>query len=175
MKEETALQCVKSTIYTKVLAWLFHLYNPIGNVFAGAVKGDTADDLSRSFGKEDREQRSYQEGGPTDHITYSYQLRDLLPGYKIEALSQGYFCGYVADTFKQHVHPKIFCGEVQAGDPPKHNEDIPVVVRMSKKKMNEEVEKNYKKIRMDINRIVHTELAKLDKKAPEGEEIPPLF
>ena len=46
---------------------------------------------------------------------------------------------------------------------------------MSKKKMNEEVEKNYKKIRMDINRIVHTELAKLEKKAPEGEEIPPLF
>ncbi|MCQ2183179.1 MAG: type IV secretory system conjugative DNA transfer family protein [Bacteroidales bacterium] len=151
------------------------IFNTVGNVFAGAVKGDTADDLSRSFGKEDREQRSYQEGGPTDHITYSYQLRDLLPGYKIEALSQGYFCGYVADTFKQHVHPKIFCGEVQAGEPPKHNEDIPVVVRMSKRKMNEEVEKNYKKIRMDINRIVHAELAKLDKKAPEGEEIPPLF
>lgn len=151
------------------------IFNTVGNVFAGAVKGDTADGLSSSFGKEDREQRSYQEGGPSDHITYSYQLRDLLPAYKIEALSQGYFCGYVADTFKQHVHPKIFCGEVQAGDPPKHNEDIPVVVRMSKKKMAEEVDKNYKKIRMDINRIVHTELAKLDKKAPEGEEIPQLF
>lgn len=28
---------------------------------------------------------------------------------------------------------------------------------------------------LDINRIVHTESAKLDKKTPEGEEIPPLF
>ena len=148
------------------------IFNTVGNVFAGAVKGDTADDLSRSFGKEDREQRSYQEGGPSDHVTYSYQLRDLLPGYKIEALSQGYFCGYVADTFTQHVHPKIFCGEVQAGGPPKHNEDIPVVAKISRRKMAEEVEKNYKKIRSDIGKIVRTELEKLNREVPEGEDVP---
>lgn len=50
------------------------IFNTVGNLFAGAVKGDTAEELSKSFGKEDREQRSYQEGGRQTirHIPISY-------------------------------------------------------------------------------------------------------
>ena len=135
------------------------IFNTIGNVFAGAVKGDTAIDLSKSFGKEDREQQSYQEGGSSDHVTHSYQLRELLPSYKIEALSQGYFCGYVADTFEQHVHPKIFCGEVQAGEPPRHHEAIPAFVELSRAEIELEIEKNYIKIRREITELIASEIA----------------
>lgn len=138
------------------------IFNTVGNVFAGAVKGDTAEALSKSFGKEDREQRSYQEGGNSDHVTHSFQLRELLPSYKIEALSQGYFCGYVADTFRQHVHPKTFCGEVQAGKPPRHNEPIPAILELSRAEIEVEIEKNYIKIRREITDLIASEIAKAD-------------
>ena len=59
------------------------IFNTVGNVFAGAVKGSTAEDLSRSFGKAERETRSYQEGTNNDHITYAWQLKDVLPPSKI--------------------------------------------------------------------------------------------
>ena len=101
--------------------------------------------------------RSYQEGASNDHITYSFQQRDVLPPDKIEALSQGSFCGYVADTFAQKVHPKIFCGEVQAERPPVHKEAVPVIVNLSKSEMEEEVEKNYQKIRVDIANLLFKE------------------
>ena len=146
------------------------IFNTVGNLFAGAVKGDTAAKLSKSFGKEDREQRSYQEGGPSDHTTYSYQLRELLPPHKIEALSQGYFCGYVADTFQQHVHPKTFCGEVQAGDPPTHNENIPKILDLPREEIDRLVEENYRQIREDVVNIVSSELEKLHQEEDEGDE-----
>ena len=135
------------------------IFNTVGNVFAGAVKGDTADSLSKSFGKVEREMRSFQESDTSEHITYSFQQREVLPPNKIEALSQGTFCGYVADSWKQKVHPKTFCGEVKAGDPPKHNLQLPqIVVNMTEEQIKEEVEKNYQKIHLDIVNLLFKEL-----------------
>ena len=126
-------------------------------MFSGAVKGKTAETLSKSFGKVEREMRSYQEGASSDHVTYSYQLRDVLPPNKIEALSQGSFCGYVADTFQQKVNPKIFCGEVKACGKPRHNEQVPQILQMTPEQMEAEVEKNYQKIRLDIVNLLFKE------------------
>ena len=135
------------------------IFNTVGNVFAGAVKGSTAESLSKSFGKVEQEMRSYQESDTSDHVTYSFQQREVLPANKIEALSQGTFCGYVADTFKQKVHPKTFCGEVHAGAPPKHNEALPqIVVNMTEEEIMQEVEMNYQKIHLDIVNLLFKEL-----------------
>ena len=135
------------------------IFNTVGNVFAGAVKGDTAESLSKSFGKVEREMRSFQESDTSEHITYSFQQREVLPPNKIEALSQGTFCGYVADSFKQKVHPKVFCGEVDAGGPPLHNEEIPqIVVNMTEEEIMHEVEMNYQKIHLDIVNLMFKEL-----------------
>ena len=133
------------------------IFNTVGNVFSGAVKGKTAETLSKSFGKVEREMRSYQEGASSDHVTYSYQLRDVLPPNKIEALSQGSFCGYVADTFQQKVNPKIFCGEVKACGKPRHNEQVPQILQMTPEQTEAEVEKNYQKIRLDIVNLLFKE------------------
>ena len=134
------------------------IFNTVGNVFAGAVKGSTAESLCKSFGKVEREMRSYQESDTSDHVTYSFQQRDMLPASKIEALSQGTFCGYVADTHKQKIYPKIFCGEVEAGEPPRHNAVLPkVITNMSEAEIKKEVEKNYQKIRLDIENLIFKE------------------
>ena len=134
------------------------IFNTVGNVFAGAVKGTTANDLSKSFGKAEQEMTSYQESATNDHITYSYQQRDVLPASKIESLSQGTFCGYVADTFAQKVHPKFFCGEVQLAPPARHKERVPQIVNLSRDKMNAAVEANYRKIHTDIVNLLFKEL-----------------
>ena len=135
------------------------IFNTVGNVFAGAVKGDTAEDLSKSFGKVDQEMRSYQQSDTSEHVTYSFQQRAVLPPNKIEALSQGTFCGYIADTIQQKVHPKTFCGEIHAGEPPKHNVPLPqIVVNMSEEEIMKEVEMNYQKIHLDIVNLLFKEL-----------------
>ena len=134
------------------------IFNTVGNVFAGAVKGDTAENLSKSFGKVDHQTRSLSQGDDSEQITLAFELRDVLPPDKIEALSQGSFCGYVADTYKQKIHPKIFCGEVDAGAPPRHNKKVPPLTELSEMQLDVLVERNYQKIRQEVAEFVLEEL-----------------
>ena len=136
------------------------IFNTVGNVFAGSVKGETAENLSKSFGKVEKESRSIQQGDTSEHLTISYQLKDVLPPDKIEALSQGSFCGYVADTYKQKIHPKVFCGEIDAGEPPKSSAKVPRLVDLSEVQMRLLVEQNYRRIRQEVANFVQEELCR---------------
>ena len=134
------------------------IFNTVGNVFAGSVKGETAKELSQSFGKVEKENRSLQQGDTSEQLTISFQLKDVLPPDKIEALSQGSFCGYVADTFKQKIHPKIFCGEIDAGAPPRSSASVPKLIDLSEVQMHLLVEQNYRRIRQEVANFVQDEL-----------------
>ena len=136
------------------------IFNTVGNVFAGAVKGDTAESLSRSFGKTERETRSYQESDTSEHITVSFQQREVLPASSIEALSQGSFCGYVADEFRQKINPKIFCGEINAGKETTHKEEVPQVVDASEEFVRQQVRLNYERIKVEVYNLLYQELNK---------------
>ena len=102
--------------------------------------------------------RSYQESESSDHVSYSYQQREVLPPNKIEALSQGSFCGYIADNYDQKIHPKIFCGEVNAGEGPRHNMSIPKIASLSRRQIENEVAKNYDKVRIEIANLIWFEI-----------------
>ena len=145
------------------------IFNTVGNVFAGAVKGDTAESLSRSFGKTDKETRSYQESDTSEHVTYSFQQKDVLPASRIEALSQGSFCGYVADEFRQKIHPKIFCGEIDAGKETTHREKVPQVVDTTEEEIMEAVHRNYERIRTEVFNLLEEEMNQPE----EGKEATP--
>ncbi len=134
------------------------IFNTVGNVFAGAVKGETAISLSKSFGKMHQETRSFSESASTDSVTFSYQMNEILPSHKIEALSQGSFCGYIADTHEQKVNPKVFCGEVQAGDPPKSKKKLPTVIDITQEELDQQIQLNYRKISQEIENLIHKEL-----------------
>ena len=134
------------------------IFNTVGNVFVGSVKGETAEGLSKSFGKVEKESRSMQQGDTSEQLTISFQLKDVLPPDKIEALSQGSFCGYVADTFKQKIHPKIFCGEIDAGALPRSRASVPKLVDLSEVQMRLLVEQNYRRIHQEVVNFVHEEL-----------------
>lgn len=67
----------------------------------------------------------------------------------------------MADTFKQRVNPKVFCGEVQLGPPTINNEDIPQIVHLPENStIEDEIEKNYLRIKIEIANLIQIELNK---------------
>ena len=78
----------------------------------------------------------------------------------LEGLTHAPFPGYVADTFKQKVNPKIFCGEVILPPPAQHNEDIPKILNLPEDKIEEEITNNYLRIKREIVNLIRDELSK---------------
>ncbi len=108
------------------------IFNTVGNIIAGQVNGETARDLSSTFGKEFRAQDSETTGGQSDTVSRSYQLQELLPQSRIENLSQGVFCGRVADDVKAPIKEKLFCGAIRINKKARDKEeeafvDIPYI------------------------------------------------
>lgn len=89
------------------------IFNTVGNIIAGQVNGETARDLSATFGKEFRAQDSETTGGQSDTVSRSWQLQEVLPQSRIENLSQGVFCGRVADDVTAPIKEKLFCGAIR--------------------------------------------------------------
>ena len=133
------------------------IFNTVGNLFAGAVKGSTAQELSRTFGKEDRGMTSFHEG-ESESTSLSYQLRELLPAHRIEALSQGCFCGYVSDSNTQKIDKKIFCGEILASPAPKDTVELPLQSSLKPFQIPLFMERQWEKIKKDIDEMITREL-----------------
>lgn len=135
------------------------IFNSVGNLFSGAVRGKTAEDLSKSFGKELKESRSFQSGDTSQSTTLSHQMRDVLPRQRIESLSQGSFCGYVTDTFSQKIQHKYFCGEIIVDHKPEHNEDLPQMTFFESSDIDQHIRDNQKRIHLDIVNLLTRELS----------------
>lgn len=89
------------------------IFNTVGNVFSGQVNGRTAEELSKSFGREFRRRESQTQSIESDSVNISFQQEELLPVSTIETLSQGVFFGKVADNNDEKITNKFFCGEIQ--------------------------------------------------------------
>ena len=134
------------------------IFNTVGNVFSGAVKGKTAEELSKSFGKELRQAWSHQTGDSSESQTLSWQMRDVLPRHRIEALSQGTFCGYVADTFEQKIERKLFCGEIVVDHVTQRHEPLPQISYFDNADIKEAIRINQQQIHDDIVNLLAKEL-----------------
>ena len=89
------------------------IFNTVGNIFSGQVNGKTAEDFSRSFGKEFRRQESQTHSIESESVNVSFHQEEILPVSMIETLSQGMFFGKVADNNNMKIDRKFFCGEIQ--------------------------------------------------------------
>ena len=89
------------------------IFNTVGNIFSGQVNGKTAEELSKSFGKEFRRRESETRGIDQESVNISFQHEELLPLSTIETLSQGVFFGKVADNNDMKIKDKFFCGEIK--------------------------------------------------------------
>ena len=88
------------------------IMSTVGNILSGQVNEETAEALSKMFGKEFREQQSQSIGDDSDSTSISYQLQEIMPASKIGTLTQGMFFGRVADNFETPIEKKLFCGAI---------------------------------------------------------------
>lgn len=88
------------------------IFSTVGNILSGQVNEETAEALSKMFGKEFREQQSKSISDDSDSTSISYQLQEIMPASKIGTLTQGTFFGRVADNFETPIDRKLFCGAI---------------------------------------------------------------
>jgi len=100
----------------------------------------------------------------------STQLDSLIPASKISTLTQGMFVGSVSDNFDERIEQKIFHAEIvvdneKVASETKAYQQIPQILSFvnerGEDKMKQEIESNYKQIKLDILNIVVSEMERI--------------
>lgn len=151
------------------------IQNTVGNIFSGQVVGETAKTLSERFGKVLQKRQSMTINRQDKSTSISTQMDSLIPASKISNLTQGMFVGAISDNFDERIEQKIFHCEIVV-DSAKVNAEtkayrkIPQIASFTDENGNDtmmqEIERNYKQIKVDVENIVKTEIERI-KSNPE--------
>ena len=146
------------------------IQNTVGNIFSGQVVGETAKSLSERFGKVLQKRQSMTINRNDKSTSISTQLDSLIPASKISTLTQGMFVGSVSDNFDERIEQKIFHAEIvvdneKVAAETKAYQKIPQILsfvnEQGEDKMKQEIESNYKQIKLDILNIVVSEMERI--------------
>jgi hypothetical protein len=146
------------------------IQNTVGNIFSGQVVGETAKSLSERFGKILQRRQSLTINRNDKSTSISTQLESLIPASKISTLTQGFFVGAVSDNFDERIEQKIFHAEIvmdneKVASETKAYQKIPkissFVDAQGKDNMKQEIEANYRQIKLDIVQVIETELERI--------------
>jgi hypothetical protein len=135
------------------------IMNIVGNVISGQVVGETSKLLSERFGKIVQERESISINAADTSFSKSTQLESAIPPSKIASLSSGEFVGTVADDPQQKIELKTFHAEIvndHEGIRREENryQSIPAIRTITQ----EEIQKNYFRIKEDIQEIIQDKL-----------------
>ncbi|MCE7056248.1 YWFCY domain-containing protein [Algoriphagus sp. AGSA1] len=138
------------------------IMNTVGNFISGQVLGDTAKQLSERFGRIIQNRESISINSSETSVSKSTQLDQAVPPSTISSLSSGEFVGMVADTPDQKIGLKAFHSEIINDHAALKKEEecykaIPKVRDIS----SEEVEGNYRRIKLDVEEIVRMEMERV--------------
>lgn len=138
------------------------IINTIGNIFSGQVLGETADSLSKRFGKNKQERKSKSISSDSVSTSISTQMDSLIPASKISNLSQGMFVGAVADNFGEEIKQKIFHCKIivdvkKVKEEEKNYKEIPKVLNIEKEELDIIIKENYRKINEQIREVIKDE------------------
>lgn len=146
------------------------IQNTVGNIFSGQVVGETAKNLSERFGKVLQKRQSLSINRNDTSTSISTQLDSLIPASKISTLTQGVFVGAVSDNFDERIEQKIFHAEIvvdneKVAAETKAYQKIPDILSFVEKNgediMKQEIEANYRQIKLDIVQVIETELERI--------------
>lgn len=146
------------------------IQNTVGNIFSGQVVGETAKSLSERFGKVLQKRQSLSINRNDTSTSISTQLDSLIPASKISTLTQGMFVGSVSDNFDERIEQKIFHAEIVVDNDKVANEikaykNIPEILSFvneaGEDRMKQQIEKNYRQIKLDIVNIVENEIERI--------------
>lgn len=132
------------------------IINTIGNIFVGAVKGETAKRISDSFGEKKvlKKSKSINEAGDIN-TTHSEQKEKRIAVDKIEELSQGEFVGRVSDEFTERIEHKVFYGSITVD--PKYKEQpllIPDIREWGQTQTMRELQLNFININNEVSEVL---------------------
>jgi hypothetical protein len=134
------------------------------------VVGDTAKTLSERFGKVLQKRQSMTINKQDKSTTINTQLDSLIPASKISGLTQGMFVGSVSDNFDERIEQKIFHCEIvvdnaKVAAETKAYQKIPEFTNFvnedGENMMQQEIERNYYRIKEETQQIVDSELDRL--------------
>jgi hypothetical protein len=100
----------------------------------------------------------------------STQLDSLIPASKISTLTQGMFVGAVSDNFDERIEQKIFHSEIvvdteKVAAEEKRYQKVPnirsFISKEGKDTMKQDIEDNYRQIKLDIVNIIDLELTRI--------------
>ena len=146
------------------------IQNTVGNIFSGQVVGETAKSLSERFGKVLQKRQSMTINRNDKSTSISTQLDSLIPASKISTLTQGMFVGSVSDNFDERIDQKIFHAEIvvdneKVAAETKAYQKIPEILSFvnehGEDKMKQEIESNYRQIKIDIVNIIESEMERI--------------
>jgi hypothetical protein len=146
------------------------IQNTVGNIFSGQVVGETAKTLSERFGKVLQKRQSLSINRNDTSTSISTQLDSLIPASKISTLTQGVFVGAVSDNFDERIEQKIFHAEIvvdngKVAAETKAYQKIPEILFFvndtGEDMMKQEIEANYRQIKLDIIQVIATELERI--------------
>lgn len=144
--------------------------NTVGNIFSGQVVGESAKTVSERFGKVLQKRQSMTINRQDKSTSISTQLDSLIPASKISNLTQGMFVGAVSDNFDERIEQKIFHAEivvdnVKVAAETKAYQKIPIITDFVNEEgvdlMEQEIQKNYVQIKLDVKQIVEDELERI--------------
>jgi hypothetical protein len=146
------------------------IQNTVGNIFSGQVVGETAKNLSERFGKVLQKRQSMTINRNDKSTSISTQMDSLIPASKISTLTQGMFVGAVSDNFDERIEQKIFHAEIvvdneRVSAETKSYQKIPEILSFiddnGSDKMKEDIEANYRQVKLDIVHVIETELQRI--------------
>lgn len=88
------------------------IMNTVGNFFSGVVVFNSAETLSKRFGKTNQLKESITFSKSDTSVNVQTQQQDVIPPSKIATLKQGEFVGQTVDNFGEEVDLKTFKGHI---------------------------------------------------------------
>lgn len=147
------------------------IQNTLGNVVSGQVMGESAEALSKRFGRILQKRQSVSINSKDTSSSVSTQLDSMVPASKISGLTQGTFVGAVADNFGEEITQKVFHAKIVVDvAQTKREEDsyeaIPDITSFADSATGEDqteevIRNNYKTIKADIAALVVSELNRI--------------
>jgi hypothetical protein len=138
------------------------IFSIVGNIFCGQVVFNTAEKVSRIFGKNRQTRVSVTQNDDTTSYNTSTVMDMMIPASKLVSQSQGDMAGIVSDSIEQRAKFKFFKGKIvhddeQISKEAKAFKPVPQIRDTSK----EEVENKFYQIKIEIKDLIKDELQKV--------------
>ncbi|GAB3900190.1 YWFCY domain-containing protein [Spirosoma agri] len=150
--------------------------NTCGNIISGQVYDKTAEAMQNRLGKNVQQKQSINIQSEDTTHGISTELNYMAPAAKIGRLSQGEVVGVLADNKGQESRNKAFNALVLIDDKDFQSEqkveELPNFSTFAQQSLEERILENYKQIKADINELVESELARLEKEVKKAPKKP---